>query len=249
MKQLSLLIADDEDTIRNGITRYIRLHSERFSPVYQATDGQEAHDIIFLHRPDIALLDIQMPCKTGLEVMQEAADAGILPVTVVLSGFDEFEYCQQALRCGARDYLLKPVRSGDIIKKLNELADAIAPAEDADGQEEDRESSTNLLVRKAKRYMEQNYYKDLNLDLVAEHAGITPGYLSTLFTQNTGAGFVETLNRIRVEHACAYIIQGGMKSYEIAYKVGFKDEKYFSKVFHKITGESPNQYKKSHSSF
>ena len=66
---IKLLIADDEDVIRNGITKYIQLHTERFDKIYLAQNGQEAIDIIFRDRPDIMLMDVQMPLKNGLEVM------------------------------------------------------------------------------------------------------------------------------------------------------------------------------------
>ena len=114
---VKLLIADDEDMIRNGIAKYIKLHTDRYETIYLAKNGQEALDIIYRHKPDIMLLDVQMPHKDGIEVMQEAYRAGVLPCTIILSGYDEFRYAQQAIRLGARDYLLKPSRSSDILKK------------------------------------------------------------------------------------------------------------------------------------
>lgn len=120
---IKLLIADDEDIIRNGVSKYIQLHTSRFDKIYEAADGQEALDLLLQHQPDIVLLDVQMPLKTGIDVMKEADKAGLHPITVILSGYDEFRYAQQALKFGAKDYLLKPVRAYDILKLLNELAD------------------------------------------------------------------------------------------------------------------------------
>ena len=122
---IKLLIADDEDVIRNGIAKYVQLHTDRFDKIYLASNGQEAIETIFRDKPDIMLLDVQMPLKDGIEVMQEAKRAGIMPCTLILSGYDEFRYCQQAIRYGARDYLLKPIRSSDILQKINEAADAL----------------------------------------------------------------------------------------------------------------------------
>ena len=122
---IKLLIAEDEDTIRNGMEKYIRIHTDRFSTIYTAKNGQEAIDIIFQFRPEIMLLDIQMPVKSGLEVMKEAKEGGVLPDTIILSGYDEFGYAQQALRFGAKDYMLKPSRSTDILKQLLIRADEI----------------------------------------------------------------------------------------------------------------------------
>lgn len=240
---IKLLIADDEDTIRNGIAKYIQLHTDRFDKIYLAANGQEALDIIFRDKTDILFLDVQMPLMDGIEVMQEAKRAGILPYTMILSGYDEFKYCQQALRLGAKEYLLKPVRSKDILQMVNRVADELFGAPE-DTQTESA-GEKNHFVELAKEYVEEHYYKNIMLADVAQKVGISVGYLSTLFQRELSKGFVDYLNEIRIEHACTYLRQNYLKTYEIAYKVGFKDEKYFSKVFKKIKGQSPSEYRKS----
>lgn len=240
---IKLLIADDEDVIRNGIAKYVQLHTDRFDKIYLASNGQEAIEAIFRDKPDIMLLDVQMPLKDGIEVMQEAKRAGIMPCTLILSGYDEFRYCQQAIRYGARDYLLKPVRSSDILQKINEAADALFGIEKVKVEKETGEK--NRLVELAKEYMAEHYFENLTLVNVAQKVGITAGYLSTLFSQKVDKGFVDYLNELRIDHACTYLQQDYLKTYEIAYKVGFNDEKYFSKVFKKITGQSPSEYRKA----
>lgn len=72
--------------------------------------------------------------------------------------------------------------------------------------------------------MGEYYYENLMLADVVRKVGISSGYLSTLFQRQLSKGFVDYL-----------------KTYEIAYKVGFRDEKYFSKVFKKIKGQSPSE--------
>ncbi|MFS6559563.1 helix-turn-helix domain-containing protein, partial [Parabacteroides distasonis] len=93
--------------------------------------------------------------------------------------------------------------------------------------------------------VDEHYSEELTLQRVADAAGISPGYLSTSFPQVCGKGFIDYLNQVRIEHACAYLKQKYFKTYEIAYKVGFKDEKYFTRVFKKLMGMTPNEYKKS----
>lgn len=239
---IKLLIADDEDTIRNGIAKYIQLHTDRFDKIYLASNGQEAVDIIFRDKPDIMFLDVQMPLKDGIEVMQEAKRADILPYTMILSGYDEFKYCQQALRLGAKEYLLKPVRSSDILQMVNRAADELFGVPET--EEICRTEERNRLVELAREYVEEHYYENLMLADVAEKVGISPGYLSTLFQKQIAKGFVDYLNEVRIEHACTYLRQNLLKTYEIAYRVGFKDEKYFSKVFKKIRGQSPSEYRR-----
>lgn len=240
---VKLLIADDEDIIRNGIAKYIQLHTDRFDKIYLAANGQEAVDIIFRDKPDIMFLDVQMPLMDGIEVMQEAKRAGILPYTMILSGYDEFKYCQQALRLGAKEYLLKPVRSSDILQMVNRVADELFGTPEKVSGEPVEEK--NHLVELAKEYVEEHYYENLMQTDVAQKVGISAGYLSTLFQKQLSKGFIDYLNEVRIEHACTYLQQNYLKTYEIAYKVGFKDEKYFSKVFKKIKGQSPSEYRKT----
>lgn len=241
---IKLLIADDEDTIRNGIAKYIKLHTDRFDRIYLAANGQEALDIIFRVKPDIMFLDVQMPLKDGIEVMQEAKRAEILPYTMILSAYDEFKYCQQALRLGAKEYILKPVRSSDLLQMVNRAADELfGPWE---GIEIEPAEEKNPFVELAREYIEEHYYENIMLADVAQKVSISAGYLSTLFQKQLSKGFVDYLNEIRIEHACTYLQQNYLKTYEIAYRVGFKDEKYFSKVFKKIKGQSPSEYRKSH---
>lgn len=239
---VKLLIADDEDFIRNGMANYIRTHSQRIDKIYLAANGQEALECIVQNKPDLMLLDVQMPRMDGLEVMAEAQRSGVLPRTIILSGFDEFRYAQKAIRYGVEDYLLKPCRSTEIMERIDKIIDRLegivrAPAADEHG--------ANRIVFGALAYMNEHFSENLGLADVAEKLNITSGYLSMLFSQNESGGFVETLNRIRIEHACTYLLQNHLKTYEIAHKLGFKDEKYFSRVFKKVTGVAPFEYRKA----
>lgn len=238
---LKLLVADDEEVIRRGVAKYIKLHTDRFDKIYEAENGQEAIEMVLRYKPEMVLLDVQMPLKDGIDVMREIARAGINPIVIILSGYDEFKYAQQALRFGAKEYLLKPARAADILKCLNRLADEAFGVEESTLGEND--THFNQLVRIAQEYIAEHYMENLTLGEIAEVVGISSGYLSTLFTQNLQCGFVDYLNRVRIERACGYLEQNYFKTYEVAYKVGFKDEKYFSKVFKKIMGVSPKEYR------
>lgn len=241
--QAKILIAEDEEIIRRGVAKYIQLHTDRFDTIYEAEDGQDALDIILKYQPDIVLLDIQMPKMDGITIMKKLSKTKIQPLIVILSGYDEFKYAQNALRYGAKEYLLKPVRASDILECINELADKFLDTE-SDLKEEFESEEENAFVREAKNYIEEHYSENLTIKDVAEKIGISSGYLSTMFNQELGLGFAEYLNGLKVEHACVYLEQNYLKVYEIAYKVGFRDEKYFTKVFKKIMGMTPKEYRR-----
>ena len=236
----SLLIADDEEVVLRHMKSYIQRNTKCFGRIYCARNGQEALDAVFRYQPDVLLLDVKMPVKSGLDVMKEARMAGKCPKTIIMSGYDTFSYAQQALRLGAVDYLLKPCRSTEVLQKLESLVMYSRPQEIVEVVTEG-----NVIIKEATEYIREHLSEELNQKIVAEQVGVTTSYLSTLFTQEFGYGFVDYLNKQRMELACDYMHDGKMKIYEMAYRAGFKDEKYFSKVFKKVTGKSPSEYRRA----
>jgi two-component system response regulator YesN len=105
---------------------------------------------------------------------------------------------------------------------------------------------TNKLIKSAIEFIHSNYSSNITLDCIAKKIYITPGYLSQLFKQETGINFLDFLNQQRIQKAKEYLTSTFLKSYEIADKVGFKDEKYFSQVFKRYTGLTPMQYRDSY---
>ena len=134
------------------------------------------------------------------------------------------------------------MRATDILALLNKLADEEFGTE-IKTDVEDEKDQANHFVREAQEYISEHYAEDILQSEVAEKLGISGSYLSTLFSQNLNCKFVDYLNQVRIERACTYLKQNFLKTYEIAYRVGFKDEKYFSKVFKRIKGVSPKEYR------
>ncbi len=234
---ISLLVADDEDTIRKGVAKYIQLHTELIDKVYEAANGEEALEMTLKYEPDIILLDVQMPLMSGIEVMAGIKKAGFDPIVIILSGYDEFKYAQQALRYGAREYLLKPVRANVILETIEKHIS------DTDKNISQEENEYSQVIKEAVEFVGDHYSEKIKLIDLAEHLGVSSGYISTKFTEDLGCCFVDYLNKVRIEKACVFLEQGFLKNYEIAYKVGYNDEKYFSRIFRKVKGVSPREYK------
>ncbi len=100
-------------------------------------------------------------------------------------------------------------------------------------------------IARAIQYIKQHYAQNISLQQVAEHVSLSFGYLSNLFKKELQITFVDYLNRYRIERAKELLIGTNMKSYDIAVQVGFSPEyTYFSKVFKKVTGLNPNEYRR-----
>jgi DNA-binding NarL/FixJ family response regulator len=103
-----VVLVDDQTLVRQGIRSLLSLAAE-IDVVGEASDGEEGLAVIARERPDVVLLDIRMPRKNGLDVLRELQAASQLPPTIVLTTFDDDELLLEAVRAGAKGYLLKDV--------------------------------------------------------------------------------------------------------------------------------------------
>jgi two-component system response regulator YesN len=92
------------------------------------------------------------------------------------------------------------------------------------------------------KYVEENYDGDVSLSEAAKVAFITPNYLSRIFKEEMNINFTDWLNHLRVGKAKDLLTRTNLKTYEVAEKVGYRDYKYFSMVFKKLTGRSPKEF-------
>lgn len=108
-----------------------------------------------------------------------------------------------------------------------------------------KKSNYQTFVLLAQGYIERNYqYPDLSLEETAMELEISPGYLSRLLKQATGYSFVEYVSRVRIQHALQLLADPAVKIYEIAEKVGYRSQHYFSRAFKQVLGISPVEYRK-----
>ena len=99
-------------------------------------------------------------------------------------------------------------------------------------------------IRAAKQYIYDNYSKNLTLEGVSNHIGFNPTYFSVFFKKETGKNFSEYLTELRMKNAKLCLISSNRDIADIAEEVGYSDIKYFSKLFKKVTGLTPSEYRK-----
>jgi len=106
------------------------------------------------------------------------------------------------------------------------------------------EGKTNRVVETVKTYIDKHYKEELELNRLAETVFLTPSYLSKLFKTETGETITDYIISVRIEHAKDQLSKdNGMKTYEIGERVGYPDPAYFNKVFKKIVGMTPKEYR------
>ncbi len=121
-----LLVVDDIPIIRSTVARIVTKQKPDLQPVVQASTGEEAINLTRIHQPDIILMDIKMPRLDGLEAVSAIRSEYPTAKIIMLTAFEEFTYAQQALKLGAVDYLLKPIRPTKLIEALSRVESQIS---------------------------------------------------------------------------------------------------------------------------
>lgn len=265
---LKVLIIDDEEMIREGLRKAIDWTSLGCEIIGEAEDGDEGIEMVDTLKPDIVITDIRMPGLSGLEMISRIKELKYDCMTIIITGFRDFDYAQEAIRLGAFRLLVKPTKSEDIINVIKEAASEIKRKRESEKEfitmrkkvkefyglkdhSEDAEvpvsgenlSSSAFLVTRALSFIKENYSKNLDLKTVADTLYVSTWHLSKILKKETGSNFIDILNEVRVEEAKKLLSDPKYKVYEIAETVGFTDVPYFTKLFKKVTGMTPVEYK------
>jgi DNA-binding NarL/FixJ family response regulator len=118
---IRVAIADDQDLVRAGIRMILETEPD-LAVVGEATDGDEAVAVVAQERPDVLLLDVQMPHRDGLSALRDIVPEHPSTAVLVLTTFDLDEYVYQALRGGAAGFLLKDMPGDEVIAAIRQAA-------------------------------------------------------------------------------------------------------------------------------
>jgi two-component system response regulator YesN len=154
MERLKLVIIDDVETVVEGLAYYIPWGDYGIVVVGTAANGEAGIDLIERVRPEIVLTDIRMPKLNGLDMISKIVDRYSLSKFIILSGYNDFEYAQQAIRLGAFDFIAKPFT-------MNQIVDTVLKAKDAIQQETEKMVNQQQMERRLKEslpLLRQEYF-------------------------------------------------------------------------------------------
>ncbi len=170
---LRVLLVDDEPFIVQGMTVLVDWEAEGFEIVATASDGKEALEYLKENKVDLIIADIKMPIMTGIELLrtirkEEISDAHF----VILSGYDDFGYAQQAIRNKCMDYVLKPVEKEQLLQILRKVS-CMSANEQMDAQNKQKLEQAYL----ARNLISLLYgkYDQINLEYVKMHMHLSEG--------------------------------------------------------------------------
>lgn len=214
--------------------------------VHESTNGIEALDWMRKNEADLIITDIRMPVMDGLALIEQLCSEEIQTDVMIVSGYDDFQYAQKALRFGVVDYLLKPVELEDARSRLSDWMGSLEQKErDERKYYQEKHASDMSPVDQVMRFVKESMPGDVSLAEAAEKVHLNPCYLSQLFKQQTQKNFVDFVTETRMKEAQKLLVYTSMRVSEIAYRLGYTDLSYFSHTFKKFTGTPPSEYRKA----
>ena len=184
MKNLRVLLVDDEIIIREGFKRLFDWQAHGCEVVGEADDGMDALTKIDVLRPDIVIMDINIPIMNGLKVIQLSRIRHPETAFVIVSGYDDFSYCREALRLQITDYILKPVNYEEFGSCIDNLKISLFERRvsvSAEPEKQEERTITGIT-----RYLQEHLAEELSLSVLADQFHLNPQYISQLFKSEIG---------------------------------------------------------------
>lgn len=240
MKKLRVLLVDDEIMIREGFKRLFDWEAHDCEVVGEAADGMEALSQIDSLNPDIVIMDINIPIMNGLKVIQLSRMKHPETAFIIVSGYDDFAYCREALRLQITDYILKPVDYEEFGACIDNLKIALFQQKSA----EETEGGEERIINKIVRFVQNHLAEEISLSVLAEEFHFSTQYVSQLFKNEIGVNFLTYLTNIRMEKAKKLLLSTDLPIAEVSEQTGYGDYRVFTKVFKKSEGVTPSQYRR-----
>ena len=237
MNKLKVLLVDDEVKIREGFKRLFDWESHDLEVIGEASDGLEALSRIDEYKPNIVVMDINIPIMNGLKVIEMSKLRHPNTAFIIVSGYDDFNYCKQALKLQIADYLLKPVDYEEFGAVIDNLRISLY-------EKKIEEDVDDHLINKIAQYIREHLNEDISLNLLSDRFALNAQYISQLFKNQIGVNFLSYLTSIRMQKAKSLLLSSAKTIVEVSESVGYNDYRVFTKVFKKHVGVSPSQYRK-----
>lgn len=228
-----VLIVDDEKEIRNGYARFFPWENHGFEVAGTANDGIMALEFLSKEQVDVILCDIIMPRMDGLTLAEKVRIEYPNIEIIILSDHQNFEYARQAMKHNINHYVLKSDKHAILLGILAQI----------ERQLNNTHAGTNDIIQIVRQYLKNNL-QSANLQSAADEAHISQHYLSRLFKEQTGENFNTCLIRLKIEKACEMLQSSDIRVSEVSEALGYSDPKNFNRVFKKVSGMTPRDYRR-----
>jgi len=242
-----VIIVEDEIFVRESVKELIHWEELGFQLVGEAGNGLEALELMEKQQPHVVITDIIMPKLNGLELLQESRKRAYQSKFIMLTCIGEFEYVRQAMEYGAANYILKLSMSVNDLRKI--LMTISKELDDSHSTTQLKEPLATTLhinhpeINKIITYIEQNYDKDITVKSLAQYVMMGENYISALFKKKIGQNLIHYVHEYRINKSKELLLQSDLTVGEVGVQVGFANDNYFIKIFKRVTGTTPSQFR------
>lgn len=237
-----IMLVDDEDYVLDDLNRNMDWKALEIGRVFLEHSAKEALEIYRLYEPDVVISDIEMIEESGLDLLEQIRKIKEDVSFVFLTCHPDYEYMRNAMQLGGCDYLLKPVN----YQELETLIRRLLLKENQKRRKLVGDEIPLGLVDTAKRFIEEHLIDTGKISTIAQRLGVSESTLMHQFRKETGWSVAEYIAKARLANAAQLLKSTDWSISMISDMSGFRDAAYFSKVFRKLAGMSPSEYRKVH---
>jgi YesN/AraC family two-component response regulator len=242
----TVVVVEDEKLIAKNIAKNIEMVNSNFKVISLESNGEDALKIIQQHTPNVVFTDIQMPVMGGIELIRQLSDYNNYIRCVILSGHDDFDYARSAIEYGVFAYLLKPIDLDELSNLLKKLELTLLSDHDILASELSHTSyNSEEVADLIKKYIENNYSKPIDLNIIADHFSFSPSYLTKIFVKHFNITPSKYICNYRINKAKQLLGDFSLTIKMVADIVGYTDPFHFSKSFKQVVGMSPTAFRDS----
>lgn len=245
---MRVYIADDEPQQRSGMEHLIKAKYPDVD-VFSFKNGVDCLKA-FLEKPaDIIFSDIRMPHMSGLDMTEKMRKINPFLVVVLISAYTEFEYARRGIDLGVFAYLIKPINPQEVFQIMDKALEQISAVKKESVEPKDDifeldSVSPEQAMEYAIQFIRKNYMNRISLQDIARKCHYSASHFSMLFKAYTDMSFISYLNDYRLERARQLLLSSQKGIADIASSVGFNDAKYFTRLFIRKYGVTPNSCRK-----
>lgn len=257
-----LMIVEDEMIERMVLKKMLQKKFGEDCMIYEARNGIEAVELFRKEDIQIIILDIGMPGMNGIQAAEIMRKEDSRCCLIFLTAYDRFDYAKKAISIRAMEYILKPYSQKEVISVVEEALrvtddwyghdiKAIQTIQnEAEEQKELMEEETDLnnsrlsvMTSMVMEYIKSNFMNEISMSETARAIGYSEPYFCKMFKQQFGQSFTSYLAEYRVGEAKKMLEQPNVNVKEIGARVGYADNNYFTKVFKRLEGLNPSEYR------
>ncbi len=257
---MKVLIVEDEHNIALGIAGILRKFCPMCHSIQIVSDGQEACDFYGNKHLNLIITDIRMQQMNGLEMIDFFSKKDKQLQFIILSGYDDFCYAQQAIHYNVIEYLLKPIDTDVLVSAIQKAYEKLPEVylqkkkrtlpNLAYFQFELSHSTYPGSIKKLLAYIEKNYMTDISLQAFSHEYMMNPNYLSGIIKKYTSQNFSFLLDYIRIRKTAEFLLYDpDLSISEISYLVGYNHERRLYQAFQKRLHCTPGEFRQTYAPY